>query len=182
LDTYIALLRGINVGGSGLLSMKELADLCTGLSFEAVRTYIQSGNVIFESNLSEDAVRSRLEKTLTAKMGKKIDVMVRTPAEMRSILGKNPFPGKEPAKVNVAFLCEPPPKDLMKNLVAPGGEQVKPGKREIYIYYPDGMGRSKLKLSLKGAAATFRNINTIAKLVVLTDRRPSERRSEPRPT
>ena len=174
---FIALLRGINVGGSGCLSMKELADLCSGLSFEAVRTYIQSGNVIFESHLPEGAVRSRLERALAANMGKKIDVMVRTPAEMRSILGKNPFPGKEPAKVNVAFLCEPPPKDLMKNAVAPGGEQVKPGKREIYIYYPDGMGRSKLKLPLKGAAATVRNINTVAKLVALTDSRPSGHRS-----
>lgn len=176
--TFIALLRGINVGGSGLLSMKDLANLCSGLSFEAVRTYIQSGNVIFESNLPEDAVRSCLEKALAAKMGKKIDVMVRTPAEMGSILRKSPFPDKEPAKVNVAFLCEPPPKVFMKNTVASGGEQIKPGKREIYIYYPDGMGRSKLKLPLKGAAATLRNINTVAKLVVLTDRRPSERHSE----
>jgi uncharacterized protein (DUF1697 family) len=164
LATFIALLRGINVGGSGLLSMKELADLCSGLGFAAARTYIQSGNVIFESNLSEAAVRSRLEKALAAKMGKNIDVMVRTSAEMRSILSENPFSGKEPAKVGVAFLCEPPPKDLRKNAVAPGGEQVKPGKREIYIYYPDGMGRSKLKLPLNGAATTVRNINTAAKL------------------
>ena len=95
--------------------------------------------------------------------------MVRTPAEMRSILNKNPFPNKEPARVAVAFLCEPPPKDLMKNVVAPGGEQVKPGKREVYVYYPDGMGRSKLKLPLNGAAATVRNINTVTKLVALTE-------------
>ena len=171
--TFIALLRGINVGGSGHLPMKKLADLCSALRFNAVRTYIQSGNIIFECNLSEEAVRSRLEKALAAHMGKKIDVMVRTPAEMRSILSKNPFPGKEPAKVAVAFLCEPPPKDFMKNVLAPGGEQVKPGKREIYIYYPDGQGRSKLKLPLEGAAATVRNINTVAKLVALTDIRPS---------
>ena len=169
--TFIALLRGINVGGSGLLSMKDLTVLCSGLSFAEVRTYIQSGNVIFESNLSEDAVRARLEKALAAKMGKKIDLMVRTPAEMRSILNKNPFPDKEPAKVAVAFLGEAPPKDLMKNVVAPGGEQVKAGKREVYVYYPDGMGRSKLKLPLNGPA-TVRNINTVAKLVALAENRP----------
>jgi len=103
------------------------------------------------------------------KMGKKIDVMVRTPAELRFVLGHNPFPDKEPAKVAVAFLCEPPPKDLLKNVFPPGGEQVELGKREIYIYYPDGMGRSKLKLPLMGVAATIRNMNTIAKLVDLTD-------------
>lgn len=149
--------------------MKELAALCSRLGFQAIRTYIQSGNVIFESRLSEEAVRSRLEKALAARMEKKIDVMVRTPAEMRLILSHNPFPGKEPAKVAVAFLCAPPPKDLTKNVAAPGGEQVQPGKREIYVYYPDGMGRSKLKLPLKGAAATVRNINTVAKLVALTE-------------
>jgi uncharacterized protein (DUF1697 family) len=169
LAVFIALVRGINVGGTGLLQMKELAGLCSALSFQAIRTYIQSGNVMFESSLSEDAVRSRLEKALAARMGKKIDVMVRTPAEMRSILSDNPFRGKEPAKVAVAFLREPPPHDLMKRVVAPGGEQVRPGKREIYIYYPDGMGRSKLKLPLEKTAATVRNINTVAKLVEITE-------------
>jgi len=166
---FIALLRGINVGGSGLLPMKDLAGLCSGLGFEATRTYIQSGNVTFESRLSEEGIRSSLEKVLAKKMGKRIDVMVRTSAEMRSIVKNNPFPDKEPAKVAVAFLGEPPPKDLMKNVIAPGGEQVKPGKREVYVYYPDGMGRSKLKLPLNGAAATVRNMNTVAKLVALTE-------------
>ena len=167
MTTFIALLRGINVGGTGLLPMSELVALCSTLGFQAIRTYIQSGNVIFQSPLSENGVRSRLEKTLHAKMGKTIAVMVRTPAEMKSILAANPFPDKEPAKVAVAFLCDAPPHDLMHGLVAPGGEQVCPGKREIYVYYPDGMGRSKLKLPLKGAEATVRNINTVAKLVAL---------------
>jgi uncharacterized protein (DUF1697 family) len=169
LGIFIALLRGINVGGTGLLPMKELAALCSGLGFQAVRTYIQNGNVIFESKLSEEAVQSRLEKALAARMEKKIDVMVRTSAEMRAILSANPFPDKEPAKVAAAFLCEPPPKDLRKNVVALGGEQVRLGKREVYVYYPDGMGRSKLKLPLGGAAATVRNINTVSKLVALTE-------------
>ena len=166
---FIALLRGINVGGSGLLPMKDLAGLCSGLGFEATRTYIQSGNVAFESRLSEEGIRSSLEKALAKKMGKRIDVMVRTSQEMRSIVKNNPFPDKEPAKVTVAFLGEPPPRDLMKNVIAPGREQVKPGKREVYVYYPDGMGRSKLKLPLNGAAATVRNMNTVAKLVALTE-------------
>jgi uncharacterized protein (DUF1697 family) len=168
LATFIALLRGINVGGAGLLPMSELVVLCSSLGFQATRTYIQSGNVIFQSPLSEEGVRSRLEKTLQAKMGKKIAVMVRTSAEMKLILAANPFPEREPAKVGVAFLCDAPPHDLTQAVVAPGGEQVRPGKREIYIYYPDGMGRSKLKLPLKGVEATVRNINTVAKLVALT--------------
>jgi len=149
--------------------MKELVALCSGLGFQAVRTYIQSGNVILESKLSEDEVRACMEKTLTAKVGKKIDVMVRTPAEMLAVLKANPFRNKEPAKVAVAFLSQPPPDDLAKKVVAPGGEKVKPGQREVYVYYPDGMGRSKLKLPLNGAAATVRNINTVSKLVALTE-------------
>lgn len=147
--------------------MKELANLCSGLGFQSIRTYIQSGNVVFESSLREDAIQSCMEKALTAKMGKKIDVMVRTAQEMRLVLSRNPFPDREPAKVAVAFLSEAPPNDLMKNVIAPDGERVQRGKREIYIYYPNGMGRSKLKLPLNGAAATVRNINTVAKLVAM---------------
>jgi uncharacterized protein (DUF1697 family) len=166
---YIALLRGINVGGSGLLAMKDLAALCSDLGFASVRTWIQSGNVLFETSQKEAAIRACLEKSLTARIGKPVDVMVRAPAEMRAILAANPFPKENPSKVAVAFLSTPPPKDLLDRVVAPGGEQVKPGKREIYVYYPDGMGRSKLKLPLNKTPATVRNINTVAKLVALCD-------------
>ncbi len=169
MTTFIALLRGINVGGTGLLPMKDLAALCTGLGFQSIRTYIQSGNVTLESSLPEAEIRSCLEGALAAKMQKKIDVMIRTREEMRQVLKSNPFPHEEPAKVAVAFLCDAPPKDLMKRVIAPGGEQVRPGRREIYIYYPHGMGRSKLKLSLDGAASTVRNINTVTKLVAMTE-------------
>jgi uncharacterized protein (DUF1697 family) len=168
LQTYIALLRGINVGGTGLLPMTELVELCTALKFEGVRTYIQSGNVLLQSALSEDKVRSALEKSLEARMGKKISVMVRTAGEMKEVLAANPFPDREANKTGVAFLCDAPPHDLAERTVAPAGELVHPGKREIYIYYPIGMGQSRLKLPLKGAAATIRNINTVAKLVALS--------------
>jgi uncharacterized protein (DUF1697 family) len=169
LQTFIALLRGVNVGGRGLLPMKELVGLCSSLGFHAVRTYIQSGNVIFDSNLSAEEIQSRLQDALAVKMGKAIAVMVRTPAEMRSILSRNPFPDQEAAKVGVVFLARTPPENVIKNVVAPGGEQVRAGKREIYVYYPDGMGRSKLKLPLEGACTTVRNLNTVAKLVAMTE-------------
>ena len=149
--------------------MTELVGLCSSLGFYAVRTYIQSGNVIFDSNLSAEEIQSRLQDALAVKMRKWITVIVRTPAEMRSILGRNPFPDQEPAKVGVVFLASTPPKNVIKNVVAPGGEQVRAGKREIYVYYPDGMGRSKLKLPLEGACTTVRNLNTVAKLVAMTE-------------
>jgi hypothetical protein len=103
LAVYIALLRGINVGGAGILSMKDLAAMCGKLGFAKARTYIQSGNVIFECGLKEDAVRRALEEALQVKMSKKIDVMVRTSTEMRATLEANPFPNKEANKVAVAF-------------------------------------------------------------------------------
>ena len=149
--------------------MKELASLCSRLGFHAVRTYIQSGNVIFDSKLSAEEIQSRLQDALAVKMGKAIAVMVRTPAEMRSILSRNPFPDKEPAKIAVVFLANIPAENAIKNVVAPAGEQVRAGKREMYVYYPDGMGRSKLKLPLRGACTTVRNLNTVAKLVAMTE-------------
>lgn len=169
MTTFIALLRGINVGGTGILAMKDLVALCAGAGFANPRTYIQSGNVLFESGLAEDKVRARLEKALAAKMGKSIDVMVRTPAELRAVLEANPFPDREPAKVAVFFLAGPAPAEALRNVAGPAGEQVRAGQREVYVYYPDGMGRSKLKLPLGGAAATVRNLNTVASLVKLAE-------------
>ncbi len=164
---YIALLRAVNVGGTGTLAMRDLTALCGKLGFAKARTYIQSGNVLFESGLKEDAVRHELERSLHVKMGKKIDVMVRTPAEMRAILDANPFPDKEPAKIAVVFLTSALPVEELQGLAGPAGEQVRAGSRELYVYYPEGMGRSKLKLPLGGTPATIRNMNTVAKLIAL---------------
>lgn len=147
--------------------MKDLAAICVDLGFEKVRTYIQSGNVVFESALSENAVRAELEQALTTRMGKKRDVIVRTASELRSILEANPFPEAPPAKVSVIFLSETVPKTFVDSVVALGGEEVRQGNREIYIHYPEGMGRSKLKLPSTSGPATARNINTITKLVAM---------------
>ena len=165
---YVALLRGINVGGSGLLPMKDLAGLCEGLGLALVRTYIQSGNVIFESKLPEAKVKKLMEDALEKRMGKKVSVMVRTHEELRSILNRNPFKDREPGKTAVAFLDGAPPAGLTDKVVAPAGEQVVPGEREIYIYFPIGQGQSKLKMPLDGPS-TVRNINTVAKLVALCE-------------
>jgi uncharacterized protein (DUF1697 family) len=165
---YIALLRGINVGGSGVISMKDLAALCAELGCDSVRTYIQSGNVLFESKLGEKAIRAKLEKALTERLGKQVDVMMRTPDELRQVLRDNPFAEKEGAKVGISFLAGAPPKDLMSRVQTTTGEDVRPGAREVYVYYPVGMGNSKLKMKLEGPA-TVRNANTVAKLITLAE-------------
>lgn len=167
MTVFVALLRAINVGGTGTLSMKELSALCADLGLERVRTYIQSGNVIFESLLSEAALRERLEQALTERIGRRVDVAVRTASELRSVLEANPFPDAPPAKVAVFFWSAPVPKGLLDNLVIPGGEEVRPGKKEIYVHYPNGMGRSKLNLSRLAGVGTVRNMNTVAKLVAI---------------
>lgn len=164
---FVALLRGINVGGTGILPMKELALLCEKAGCTAVRTYIQSGNVVFESKRSEAGVKAALETVLAERMGKRIDVKVRTAAELRAIVEGAPFDGLEPAKIGIAFLDENPQADVLERVVAPGGEQVRLGERVLYLYFPDGMGRSKLKLPVKAEAVTIRNLNTVRKLAEL---------------
>ena len=166
---FVALLRAVNVGGTGMLPMKVLAALCSDLGFASVRTYIQSGNVVFESKLSKTKVQATLERALTAHMGKKVDVVVRAADEMRQALKSNPFPDAPPSKVAVAFCSAPVDKALFRKIVAPGGEQVVARDQEFYVYYPEGMGRSKLKLPKIDGFATVRNINTVARLVTMSE-------------
>jgi uncharacterized protein (DUF1697 family) len=168
LVAFVALLRAVNVGGISVLPMKELASLCSEAGLEAVRTYIQSGNVVFQSTLPEAEIGARLASSLARRMGKPIDVMIRTAAELRSVLDQNPFPGGSPAQVVVMFLSRPAPKDLADAIVIPGSEEVRVAGRHIYIHYPDGIGRSKLKLP-PALVGTARNLNTVGKLVAMAE-------------
>jgi len=166
---FVALLRAVNVGGTGKLSMQDLVRSCTKLGFKNSRTYIQSGNVIFESTLAEKSVRARLEEALTRALGKPADVIVRTAAVLESVLEANPFPNIEPARVGVYFQSDPVNKSQLSQVKSPTGEEVRLGKREFYIHFPNGMGRSKLKLPT--GVGTMRNVNTVAKLVSMAKAR-----------
>ena len=150
-----------------MLPMNELRTLCEKLGLEEVRTYIQSGNVILESPLAEEALTKQLETALEKKMGKRIPVALRTVDELYELLKKNPFQKAEPARVGVMFFAKPVKKDFLDGVSTSTGEEVKVGKREIYIYYPNGMGRSKLKLPKDAQDGTVRNINTVRKLIEL---------------
>lgn len=160
---YIALLRAVNVGGTGKLPMTELKAMCVEAGFGEVQTYIASGNVVFSSKLGAAKVKAALEKRLHAYAGKPIGVVVRSAHEIAAVLKANPF-AKEPPNWTVAiFLDEPPPKNALKEIKGQQDEQVQLGKREIYVAYGSGIGRSKLKIPA-AAEGTARNINTIAKL------------------
>jgi uncharacterized protein (DUF1697 family) len=161
--TYIALLRAVNVGGTGKLSMTALAGLCKKANFTDVRTYLNSGNVVFKSSKSEATVKWALEGALEEYAGKPVSVAVRTAEEMAAVHRQNPF-SAGPANQTVAiFLDRRPPKDTLEQLTGQKNEQVRLGRREIYVYYPDGIGQSKLKIPA-ASEGTARNMNTIAKL------------------
>jgi uncharacterized protein (DUF1697 family) len=157
---YIALIRAINVGGTGKLAMQDLRTICLDLGFRDVSTYIQSGNVVFRAEGTEAEVAAGLDAALAERLG----VVLRTPADMRQVLDDNPFAAMEPSRVLVSFFSAPLPDDALNGLSAPDGEEAVMRGREIYVHYPIGSGRSKFKLpALK--AGTSRNINTVAKLV-----------------
>jgi uncharacterized protein (DUF1697 family) len=160
---YIALLRGINLGGNNKVPMSELKSMCDTSGFQNARTYINSGNVVFDSKLSEFRVKTSLEKCIAAFAGKPIVVVVRTGPEMAAVLAANPFKKAHPGLNLVIFLDAPPPKDTLKHITGKKSEEVALGAREIYVHYKEGVGTSKLKIPA-AAQGTARNMNTVAKL------------------
>lgn len=163
MSTYVGLLRAINVGGTGKLAMSELRALCEKVGFTDVATYIQSGNVVFKSKLSESGAKKALEKALAQKMGKPFGAMIRTSAELEAILKRNPFKNAPTNRVIVLFLDEAPSAADMKAIKTPGREEWKLVGRELVIHYPDGSGASKLKIPF-AKIGTGRNLNTVAKM------------------
>ena len=163
MGAFIALLRAVNVGGTGKLPMSDLKAMCEELGFSAVRTYIASGNVVFGSRKSESSIKTSLEKRLQAHAGAPIGVLVRTAAEMAAVLADNPFPKAAPNRTVAIFLDRPPPSDTLAGIRGQNGEEVRLGRREIYVHYGDGMASSKLVIPA-AKAGTARNINTIAAL------------------
>ena len=164
MGTFVALLRAVNVGGTGKLPMSDLKDICEELGFGAVRTYIASGNVVFTSRKSEAAIKSALEKRLEVYAGKPVCVLLRSAAEMAQVLSDNPFPKAAPNRIMAVFLDRAPPADTLAGIRGQKDEQIKLGRREIYVHYPDGMGKSKLVVPA-AKTGTARNMNTVATLV-----------------
>ena len=161
---YVALLRAVNVGGTGKLPMADLKILCGDAGFLRAKTYIASGNVVFESKAAAAKVKAELEMRLRSHAGKRIDVLLRTAAEMRAVLKANPFPKAAPNFTYALFLNEKPPRDTLDRVGGLNDEEIKLGKREIYVHYPTGVGRSKLKIPA-AKSGTARNMNTVAALV-----------------
>ena len=161
MTVYVALLRAVNVGGR-TLAMADLKRIAEDLGFEKPRTFIASGNLLFASGKSESDVTRMLENRLLEHMSAEVPVMVRTASEMAAVAHANPFAERPPAKVAAIFFSAPPP-NVIEQARGVLDEELALGKREIYVHYPGGMGRSKLRLPSK-AVGTARNMNTVAKL------------------
>ena len=172
---YAALLRGVNVGPNTKVAMADLRDLLAGLGYADVRTHLNSGNAVFTGPDEPGArIAAAIEERLTARLGREIPVVVRTAAELAATVEANPLEMRDPARLAVAFLADMPDPDRLRAIdpeeFAP--EEVGLGERELYLYFPNGLGRSKLPMILEkrlGVPATLRNWNTVTKLLALAE-------------
>jgi len=162
MSAFVALLRAVNVGGTGKLPMNELKAMCEELGFAKVRTYIASGNVVFTSRKSEAAIQAALEKRLETYAGKAVGVLVRSAQEMALVAANNPFAKAAPNRTMALFL-DRAPADTLSTVRGHKDEEIALGRREIYIHYGDGMAKSKLVIPA-AKSGTARNMNTVAVL------------------
>ncbi|HKY77144.1 MAG TPA: DUF1697 domain-containing protein [Acidimicrobiia bacterium] len=170
---YVALLRGINVGGKTKIAMAALRDTCASVGCEDVATYIQSGNVVLESKLTADKLRAALEEAIAKDFGFNPAVMIRTAKEISAVVDRNPYAGTDDKTLHVGFLHAAPNAATKKCLAAIdcAPEEVTPVGRDLYLHLPNGMGRAALPVQmercLRPTPVTVRNWRTVTKLVEL---------------
>jgi uncharacterized protein (DUF1697 family) len=165
-STHIALLRAVNVGGTGKLPMAELRARCIALGFVNVRTYIASGNVVLESKLAASKVKAMLESLVSEMLGKPAAVLLRSPQELAALLDANPYPDAEGNRLIVVFLEKAPTKSALIGWKIPGDEELTLIGRELFIHFPSGQGSSKLKVPFQDIG-TGRNLNTVRTLLTM---------------
>jgi uncharacterized protein (DUF1697 family) len=173
---YAALLRAVNLGAHGKLSMPALKTALTELGLQDVTTYIQSGNVVFRSDRPQEKLAEAITRCIAGELGLATTVILRTASELRRIAGRNPFVDEEQqrSRLHVLFLESKPARGADKRLDPDRSppDRYRVDGPEIYLHYPNGMGRSKLSAAYferqLGVRATARNWNTVLKLVELT--------------
>ncbi|MET9387523.1 DUF1697 domain-containing protein [Streptomyces sp. NPDC002928] len=179
MTTYAALLRGINVGGSKKVPMADLRTLMEGLGYDGVRTHLQSGQAVFTpGHGDEESLAAELTQAIEKHFGFPVDVIVRDHAYLKAVADACPFPAAElqARQLHVTYFSEPVDAERFAGVdrAAYLPEDFRLGDRALYLYAPDGLGRSKLAEQLskprinKGLIATSRNWNTVVKLVELT--------------
>ncbi len=168
----ISLLRGVNLGAHNRMKMEELRAVYESLGHRGVKTYVQSGNVVFQAKTASAAA---IEQAIERKFGIRSPVILRTPEELRGVIARNPFPGVEPARLLVWFLAADPGEEARRKVraIPCAPEEVRVDGRELYIHYPNGMARPKLSMAAVEKAlqvtGTGRNWNTVVKLLELAE-------------
>jgi uncharacterized protein (DUF1697 family) len=173
--TYVVLLRGVNVGGARPLPMAALRDALAAAGYRKVRTYVQSGNVVLESRASAGSVAEGVRAEIARSFGLDVSVIVRSASQLEQVAAHNPFlrPGAEAGRqLHVAFLAGRPDADGVAALdpqrAAP--EELQVSGTEIYLWCPNGLGRSKVLTGVErrlGTAMTVRNWRTVTELLRL---------------
>ncbi len=146
--------------------MEELRAIGTDLGLGSPRTYISSGNLLFQSGKSEAVLKTALESAISEHMSAHVGVMIRTAEELAAAARANPFADAPPNRVVAIFLDEAPAADCLLHARNVRDERVALVRREIFVHYPTGQGQSKLKIPA-ATAGTARNLNTVAKLAEL---------------
>ncbi len=176
MNVYVALLRGINVGGRNALPMKELTGILEGLGCESVRTYIQSGNVVLRSDRSSASLSRDVAREIEQRRGFAPHVLILGKADFMKAVGGNPFPEAEsdPGTLHLGFLDSVPANpdlDTLEAVKAPSERFVLKGQA-FYLHAPEGIGRSKLAATAErklGVAMTDRNWRTVGKIASLLE-------------
>ncbi len=180
MPVFVSLLRGVNLGAHNRIKMDVLRGLYESLGFSDVKTYVQSGNVLFRTkDKDETKLRSRIEAAIEKKFGFRPDVVLRTTVEMRETVAKNPFSkrrGIEPEKLLVTFLTEEPSAEAKKKLaeIKTDPELIYLIGRDLYIYFPQGLARPKLPwmtvVKTLKTTGTGRNWNSVEKLLEMAEK------------
>jgi len=182
MPAYIALIRGINVGGNKKVPMEKLRGLCERLGCERVQTYIQSGNVVFQEKRTAEELAVKIEAEIAREFGFTASVILRTTQELERAMGNSPFSKQSkryPDRVFIAFLSDAPKAEAAKRLeaLATKDEQVRCLGKEVHMWYENGIGRAKLNGSVVervlAVRATARNWNTCNKLYQMALERPA---------
>ena len=160
---YVALFRAVSLGDTEKLPMNFLAEMCAAAGSSYVQTYIANGNVVFQSDESEDQIRSDIERRLADYKDREIIVVLRSASDLTDVLFRNPFPMADRNDVIAIFTDAPLPSDPYRGVTGVKNEKIRLGSRELFVFYPDGMAGSQLTLPLH-IDGTLRNINTIIKL------------------
>ena len=167
MTAYVALLSGVNLAGKSTLRMSDLKAIADDLGLISARTHIASGNLLFLSGEPEEALRRKLEQELRIHMGKDVRVMLRTAKEMAKVVKANPFTDMPGNRVQVFFMNQAPPANLLANVRNQVDERIALSPREVFVAYGErGIGKSRLRIPA-AEAGTARNMNTVAKLAEL---------------